>query len=60
MSAFKGFSLIYEFNFKIEILKKFQVTDLLLESSTDTDIKLASKGVAIKLILNCLQGLFST
>ena len=44
---------------KLRLLKKFQVTDFLLESSKDTDIKLASKDVAIKLILNCLPGLFS-
>lgn len=45
---------------KLRLLKKFQVTDFLLESSKDTDIKLASKDIAIKLILSCLPGLFST
>lgn len=60
MSDFKGFSLSYEFNFKIETSKKNQVTDFLLESSKDTDIKLASKDIDIKMILNCLPGSFST
>ena len=55
-------ALVWSMNLilKLRLLKKFQVTDFLLESSKDTDIKLASKDIAIKLILSCLPGLFST